>query len=552
MSLFDSASLVVTPNGVKEGKLYSIKPTDGSGDLSVTRATTATRVNSAGLIEVVPRNLVRYSEQFDNATWTKYQSTITTNSINSPTGTLTADKIIPSAVSDIHYLRVFASPINLIAGVSIATYSIYAKQGEYYNFRLGTSASAGIGATFNLSNGTISNNTAISASIEDVGNGWYRCIIRGLVGSVLDALILNNAGSDTFAGNAVNGLFLWGAQIEETSTATDYYPTTTRLNIPRLDYTNGSCPSILVEPQRTNLYPYSNQLSQWSKSGTITITENNAISPDGTNNANRVQFTANSNLLFLSGTGLSGSNTLTIYAKAKNGVSAKFRFFANGATLFSSDQTATGEWQRFTFTYTYSALTAGLAGPTTGADDVLFYGFQHEVGSYATSYIPTTSASVTRNADVISKTGISSLIGQTEGTLFTDFKVNSLANFGTLISVNSNSLSNFIYVTVNSSGQLRVQLFNGTIQADIYSTVVVNNRYKLAFGYKTNDFVLYVNGVLIDSDVSGTTFSGTTLDTFDYNITIPTTFSNSSVSINSSALWKTRLTNAELAQLTTI
>ena len=64
MSLFDSASLVVTPNGYKEDKLYSIKPTDGSGDLVVTRATTATRVNSDGLIEQVPYNLFTYSEDF--------------------------------------------------------------------------------------------------------------------------------------------------------------------------------------------------------------------------------------------------------------------------------------------------------------------------------------------------------------------------------------------------------------------------------------------------------------------------------------------------------
>ena len=66
MSLLDTASLIVTPNGYKEGKLYSVIPSDGSGDLSVTRATTATRVNSQGLVELVPYNLINYSEQFDN------------------------------------------------------------------------------------------------------------------------------------------------------------------------------------------------------------------------------------------------------------------------------------------------------------------------------------------------------------------------------------------------------------------------------------------------------------------------------------------------------
>ena len=93
MALFDDASLVVTPNGYKEGTLYSIKPTSGAGDMTVVRATTATRVNSAGLIELVPYNLLTYSEQFDNAAWTKSGVTVTANTTISPDGTQNADKL---------------------------------------------------------------------------------------------------------------------------------------------------------------------------------------------------------------------------------------------------------------------------------------------------------------------------------------------------------------------------------------------------------------------------------------------------------------------------
>ena len=77
MALFDDASLVVTPNGYKEGTLYSIKPTSGLGDMTVVRATTATRVNSAGLIELVPRNLLTYSNTFTNGDWSPSQATLT-------------------------------------------------------------------------------------------------------------------------------------------------------------------------------------------------------------------------------------------------------------------------------------------------------------------------------------------------------------------------------------------------------------------------------------------------------------------------------------------
>lgn len=83
--IYEQASLVVTTNGYKEDKLYSVFPKDGSGDLTVTRATTATRVNSAGLIEVTPYNLLTYSEQFNNAIWVKERITITANAATAPT-----------------------------------------------------------------------------------------------------------------------------------------------------------------------------------------------------------------------------------------------------------------------------------------------------------------------------------------------------------------------------------------------------------------------------------------------------------------------------------
>ena len=77
MSLLDKASLVVTPNAYKESKLYSVIPNTTLGDMDVVRATTATRINSAGLVEVVPRNLFVHSNDFTNANWTKENSSIT-------------------------------------------------------------------------------------------------------------------------------------------------------------------------------------------------------------------------------------------------------------------------------------------------------------------------------------------------------------------------------------------------------------------------------------------------------------------------------------------
>jgi hypothetical protein len=121
MSLLTQASLVLTPNAVKTSKLYSIIPSNGNGDMTVVRATTATRVNSAGIIESVasnvPRlnydvaggcpsilvesqrtNLVPYSEMFADASWIKTNSaTVTANTDISPDGTMDADRLTAGA-----------------------------------------------------------------------------------------------------------------------------------------------------------------------------------------------------------------------------------------------------------------------------------------------------------------------------------------------------------------------------------------------------------------------------------------------------------------------
>ena len=171
-------------------------------------------------------------------------------------------------------------------------------------------------------------------------------------------------------------------------------------NKPRIDFLNDSNGALLLEPSRTNLYTYSNDVSFWTKSNVVT-TSNYAISPDGTQNAFRAAFSSSTGLLYITATGTTGTNnTLSVWAKSNNGSSNKFRFFANGNTTLSNDFIATDEWQRFEFTYNCTSVTSGLTGASDSAtNDIIFYGFQHEVGSYATSYIPTQGASQTRSGD---------------------------------------------------------------------------------------------------------------------------------------------------------
>jgi hypothetical protein len=177
---------------------------------------------------------------------------------------------------------------------------------------------------------------------------------------------------------------------------------------------------------------------------------------------------------------------------------------------------------------------------------VYAYGAQMEAGSYPTSYIPTLGTSVTRVADAAIKTGISSLIGQTEGTMFLDF-VKGNNDLG-ICQISDGTTLNRVYVGVNGSNIItQVRSGGGAAQA-VFSFSVTNNlRYKCAIAYKQDDFVFYINGNQVGLDTSGIVpASLTQFETSDVGSGI---FVNP---INQALLFKTRLSNTELAQLTTL
>ena len=516
------------------------------------RATTATRVNEQGLIEIVPRNLFTSSEQIDTADWVKQGVSATANQAISPNGTLTAQLLDDgTAASTQHWI--FQNP-SLLNGATY-TISFYAK---YISRKfMAVNIFNGLASQYvyyNIQDGLVSGSTGdVTASITSVGNGWFRIVYtRSMatsgsapnfrIGFADDTLNITYTGSNKQA-------YVWGFQLENFPTVTEYFPTTNRLDIPRIDYSTGTA-SLLVEPQRTNIYPYSNQLSQWTKSGAITVTENNAISPDGTNNANRVQFTSSSDLLYLSGTGSAGSNTLTVYAKAKNGVSANFRFFANGATLFSSNQTATGTWQRFTFTYTFSAVTVGLSAATTGADDILFYGFQQEIGTYPTSYIPTIASTVTRNTDFLTRAGFGN--NSTSGTLFFDIYANNIlsANGFYLLqlfassSVGSASFSDANSISFVANGPA-IELYNNSYTRRLQTIIPTSKqRIKMAIRYNGTNVSSAINGTL------STVFTDTSVGV--KNALRINNGESGAYSFNNVTFFPSYLSDSELQSLTTI
>jgi hypothetical protein len=206
-------------------------------------------------------------------------------------------------------------------------------------------------------------------------------------------------------------------------------------------------------------------------------------------------------------------------------------------------------WNKFTVSATGSIDFVFIN--TFGADtfDVEVWGGQVEAGSYATSYIPTTSASVTRNADVISKTGISSLIGQTEGTMFVDIDIDSsFAQADTrFINVTDGTAANWYFIGTNNPNEFRFYFRSSSTVYVTNVTTFTSGRHKLAFAYKNNDYVAYIDGVQVNNTttlVVGSTSKIELGNSFGSDI--------GKEYINTSALWKTRLTNTQLQTLTTI
>jgi len=585
--LLNSASLVMIPSGYKEDTVYSAVPTDGSGDLSFTRASNGTRINSAGLVEVCPWNLQTYSEDFTNGKYILNQASISSNATTAPNGTATADKLVENTANDQHFVYFTAQQ----TAYNETRISVYAKAGGRTNLLMWESAITNAQCLFNLSTGVVTSSSSGNAAnlsttvgqIEDAGNGWYRCSFNYSTSSGGGTIRLQLYTTTTsYTGDGTSGIFLWGLQENIGSTAKPYFPTTDRLNVPRLTYQNGGggCPSLLLEKQSTNSQTYSEQIDNaaWGLSN-LSVTANNTTSPDGTQNADKiVENTANSRHEFYGvSLAFNGNNAISFYAKnaGRRYLCALEPTGAGGATFdlqngvvsavtaVSANIESVGDgWYRCSVIISktattqiyYCLRTTGSVGIETytgdGTSGVYFWGAQTELNSsYPTSYIPTTSSSATRVADACSKTGISSLIGQTEGVVFWDIEVETLSATGNenILNLDAGSYGNTLYFIKGSNGVLSAEIYvTGVVQCSFSHSLPSVGRYKMALAYKANDFAFYVNGVQRGTDSSG---SVPAMSRFQLGNGV---FGPSDGKTNQAILFPTRLTNAELASLTTI
>ena len=334
-------------------------------------------------------------------------------------------------------------------------------------------------------------------------------------------------------------------------------------NLPRIDYTGGGCGSWLLEPQSTNLC--SEYLSLNAVNGGV-VTLNSAVSPDGTQNATKVNFSTGSNsggkISISSSASTSTEYTFSFYAKNSSG-DGSFRLKIDTDTvvdLVNQNFTATAEWVRYTHTFTTDARSSSFESTsrfrkstTTDNNEVLFYGMQLEERSFATSVIPTSGSTVTRAADSATDAGSSDLISSTEGVLYAE--ISALFNTGVdrIISISDGSNNNTLRLELDSaSNKVKVTLKNSATTAVQAAFVLtdITQFFKVAASYDQNDLKLYVNGVLRDSATISVVLPSNTFNRLNFNRG-DGAFSFEG-NVKCAAVFKEALTDAELTALTTI
>ncbi len=558
------------PSGYKTGKVYSAVPTDGTGDLVFTRSNdTATRVNSAGLIEKVRTNQVRNSTMVGAAA----PSTLPTNWVLQSAG-LTFTVIGTGTEDGYTYVEVnatgTASSSNARIGFDSST-QILGATGQYWTNSFYFKKVSETAAPDSYAMAIFENTAAGSLVLANVGSLPATTSLARYSYTVLTSGGATVARVQPFvrfnltSGNSYNFTFRISAtQMETGDIATDYIPTTTAAvsvgpvaNVPRLDYLNSTCPKLLLEPQRTNLVTFSEQFDNaaWVKT-TTTVTANAQVSPDGYTNAETMTVSTSASIVGQTMSLGAGTYTFSVYVKVISQTTAgqmRLQGLVDAANV-SVNFTPTTEWQRFTATYTAaSSLTSVRVRGESFVGTLAVWGAQLEEAAYATSYIPTLAASVTRGADAASKTGISSLIGQTQGTLFAELTANR-TGIAQNFEIGDGTANNRVDVRLTALNLFQLVIVQGGVvvyNQTSTTTFAQGQSIKIAAAYKSGVVTeLFVNGVSVASATAGAISGSLNSLYFLTNAGGGLDAINSPVS--QLLIFKTRLSNNALASLTTL
>ena len=512
-----------------------------AADMDVTRATAATRVDEAGLVnyaEIIGGEEITNGNFATDSDWTKGTGTTISGGLANLDGSAGA------------FVSALYQDIPLISG---KTYRI--------TFNISNFVSGSLRIRFDQSF------TAIGNMTQD---GFYE----------FTKVAASNDDRINFVTNAINTICsIDNVSVKEQS----------RDNVPRIDYSGGGCPHILAEPQRTNLVTYSSDFtdSSWNLDGlnvNLTRTSNATTSPSGEENAtkligNNISKDPNNSYIGVN-TSAAAPYTTSIFAKkgeydylvsgigsyaggyyaifnlsngtvstspTASGTTASIEDFGNGWYRCLVNTTNTGGSEiLFLSTSVDGTLTTNYTNTTNG---IFVYGGQVENGSYATSYIPTSGSTVTRNQDQFTRDGIGSLINSTEGVLFAE--ISAFSNDGTnrTIALSDGTGNNLVrFYFSNSSNRIVAQVkVGGSTQVTFDITgITVTDFNKVALKYKENDFSIWINGIERGIDTNGSVPTGLNRLALDNGASGELLFGK----VKQLQVYKTALTDAQLTSLT--
>jgi hypothetical protein len=526
-NLLDEASILLTPTAYNNGSMLAVKPTNGDGDFTFSRNSAATRVNAQGLVEnvqILSSNLVSNGDFSQGGQdWT------------------------------------------ITSGASIGENKLDIDAGAFDFFAKQTAITSGLNYKITLDAVVTSGNILLYTGTQFA--------------------TISNSGSYTFITTSDSTQIRFrssGSALVGSITNISVIEITDDTNLPRIDYTDG-CGSLLLEPQSTNLVYNSND---GFASSSMNLVYNSEISPDGTQNAYK-STTTNATAAHVRTLNVAFSNTSVFSmflkygnnqwyqiinaAKTGNFVNVDIQngvFGTNGADTENLSIKDFGNgWYRVSGTFINALSTGTLrvyAGSSSSSNWAATsapigsynygFGFQVEQNSYATSYIPTQGATSTRLADIATNSGNASLINSEEGTLY--FEGSALANDGTnrVITLSKSSdWSNRTFLRYDASANSITYryLVNGSIKVNLVHTLsnatILN---KIACKWELNNFKLYVNGLNVGQDLSGSVISADSLNKLNFNDGLGT---NKFYGKNKAlAVYKTALTDEQLTLLTTI
>jgi len=377
-------------------------------------------------------------------------------------------------------------------------------------------------------------------------------------GKVYSILPVNGVGDFDFSRNTESSRVNKEGLIETVSN-----------NVPKLDWLNSDCPSLLLEPQRTNVvYPNISLSGYGINNGSKT--DNVIISPDGENNGSLVQSNGGGTCAIYRSFATSTNTTYNISVFLKKGNYNNIRLqegftnsqmvvdLSNGTEVSSGNATNKkiedygNGWYRVSFNYTSHSSTSQaqysvyINGSTASGNTFYTFGGQIEQGSYTTNYIKTTSGLETRQKDICINGGDADLFDITEGTFFVDAYTPYKAIGQTIISLSNGTDAQkitFLFEGVNS--RVRTYSSGGVLY---YNTLTYNQRNKILVTFKLNEYKTYINGSLVSTDTAATVPTGMDRLNFSHNNGTVLPFEGK---VHDTRVYDRVLTEAEAIKLTT-